>query len=349
VKRLLLTLLVASLLGAAGMRFQAVSADCNLLPLWVNIISSGLGCLAMPFGASQTFCPMEQVNVSTGPTNVNGDQTNAGDRFYQYDLDCGSTDLIRVSAEYNSVTQRGTEKVTGDSGYLEGVWNCSNDPWIDSQPPNCANLGIEASNNAAANFDVQAATLPISSVFLSTYSHHVLDEQLGNALKQVDQTAPTPEQSEVANSCIGCVLSGAINSMPPTSIPVLPDFAITRISGPTQLTNGLSGTYEIVLANLGAKPSQQVQVEIQVNGSLSYLQMTQTPNGFDCLGNRPIICTGPIGGYGDPMSATVADFQLQAQGSQAGQGSISASANPSGSIQESSTSNNGQTLTVTVN
>jgi hypothetical protein len=349
-KGALLSLLAAALLSTAIVRPQAVSADCSVLPTWINILSAGLGCLAVPFGATQGNCPMQEVDVSVAPT-TGTDQTNAGNRIYKYDLACSGTDVIHVAAEFNSVTQHGTEKVTGDSGYLEGSWTCSGDPWIDSQTPaTCTNGGIEASDNAAANFDVTAATLPVSSVLLSAYSKHVLDEQLQNAFKQADQPAPVnpyAEQTKTSNICLACVLSGA-GSTAPTSVPVLPDFAITRISGPTQLTQGLSATYEVVLANLGAKPSGQVQVEIQVTGSLRYLQMVQTPNGFTCLGDAPIICTGPLGGAGDAPITTSADFQFQVQGAQAGQGSISAYANPNGTIQESDTGNNGQTYAVAV-
>jgi len=36
---------------------------------------------------------------------------------------------------------------------------------------------------------------------------------------------------------------------------------------------------DVVRANLGAKPQSQVQIEIQVTASLSYVQLAQTPAG----------------------------------------------------------------------
>jgi hypothetical protein len=123
---------------------------------------------------------------------------------------------------------------------------------------------------------------------------------------------------------------------------------ITRINGDPQLTHGFSSTYDVFLANLGGKLQSQVQIEIQVTGSLHYLQMLQTPDGFTCTGNGPITCTGPLGGFGDTSNSTSADFEFQVQPAQAGLGSISASADPEGQIQESNETNNGQTLAVTV-
>jgi hypothetical protein len=133
-----------------------------------------------------------------------------------------------------------------------------------------------------------------------------------------------------------------------TPAPSLPDFTIPSIIGNPQATQGLSSTYDVILANLGAKPSGQVQVQIQVTGSLRYLQMAQTPAGWICLGNSPIICTGPLGGYGDPPITTSVDFQLLVQANSAGLGSISAYANPNNTIQESNLTNNGDTLAVNV-
>jgi hypothetical protein len=337
-KRTILSIVLAAVLLVPVVgRPEPASADCSVLQTWVNIISAGLGCLALPFGATQPACPMQQVDVTTAPS----DET---DRIYKYDLACSSTDLIHVSAEFNATTQRGTERLTGDSGNIEAEWtNCSNDPWLDGSAT-CTNGGVEASAQTS-QFNLSAATFPFSAQFLSDSSRHVLDEQLQNAFKQVP-AAPTIDlhanQTRLSASCVACVVSAATSSAP-----TLPDFAISSIIGNQQPTQGFTGTYDVILANLGAAPSGQVQVQISVNGSLRYLQMAQTPAGWTCLGNiSPITCTGPLGGVGAPPTSV--EFQIQAQAAQTGTGSISAYADPNNVIQESNENNNGQTLPVTV-
>jgi hypothetical protein len=234
-KRTMLALFaVAILIGPIAVaQPQPAAADCSILPTWINLISAGLGCLALPFGdAGLATCPMQQVDVSVAPTDgSNGtDKTADGIRIYRYDIACSSTDLIHVSAEFNTVTQRGSEKITGDSGYLQGLWTCSNDPWITSSqtPITCTNGGIEATNSAATNFRLADATLPISSVLLSTYSHHVLDEQLQNAFKQAAQPVPTNPhavQTTSSNSCTACVFAG---SLAPSTLPAPAGFSGQR-------------------------------------------------------------------------------------------------------------------------
>jgi hypothetical protein len=144
--------------------------------------------------------------------------------------------------------------------------------------------------------------------------------------------------------CLAC----KVGTQSSTPAPTLPDFAVTRISGDQQVTQGFTKTYDVVVANLGARPQTQVQVQIQVTGSLNYQQMVQTPAGFTCTGNGPITCVGPLGGYGDAPITTVADFQLQVYAGGTGLGSISASADPNNLITESNETNNAQSLAVTV-
>ena len=123
---------------------------------------------------------------------------------------------------------------------------------------------------------------------------------------------------------------------------------ITRITAEQPPAQGFTSIVDVVLANLGGKPSSQVQVEIQVTGSLSYPQMAQTPAGFTCTGNSPIICVGPLGGSGDPPATTTAVFKLQVFAASAGAGAVSAYADPNNVIQESNKAYNADTLAVTV-
>jgi CARDB len=330
---------------------------------------------------SQVSCGMTDVNVTATRTDDHF-QYSYGCYFF------GSGFPIRVfadvTADYDKTTQTASESIHARYHGEEytSTWSCTSDPWVNEDqstdpctgPPHFYHLTgdpqyedlIDFWNCYFGNPAVADWVLGSSGPECSGYSGtppgneplsvpedlglepqlHVLAAQLQNAINAL----PPPPQTSIRNAatCAACIIAGELNSSSGAAA-ALPDFSITRISGPQQLSKGSSGTYDVVLANLGAKPSQQVQVEIQVNGSLSYLQMTQTPSGFDCLGNGPIICTGPLGGSGDPLSATVANFQLQIQGSQAGLGSISATANPSGAIQESDTTNDSKTLAVTVN
>jgi CARDB len=267
---------------------------------------------------------------------------------YSYD-DSG----YQIQAVYHPDSQLAEEDITVQDQPTSEVllsWRgCSVDPWTfpPGQMPQCTLFKISPDQDVT-NLDFDNEPIPFSAQLLSDQDRHVLDAQLQDALKALPSLATQIRPTPRASTCAACVIAGELTPTP-APIPVLPDFSVTRISGPTQLGQGLSATYEVVLANLGAKSSSQVQIQIQVSGSLRYLQMVQTPTSFACTGTGPITCTGPLGGNGDPPATTVANFQIQAQGAQAGLGSISAYANPSGAIQESNPNNNAQTLAVTVN
>ncbi len=157
---------------------------------------------------------------------------------------------------------------------------------------------------------------------------------------------PPFDPHTTAGVCLACRVDAP--SSGPTNVPVLPDFTVSRISGDQSPAQGFTETYEVVVANLGAKPQNQVQVSIQVTGSLGYQQMVQTPAGFTCTGNGPVTCVGALGGYGDAPITTSADFQVQVYAAGPGLGSISAAADPNSLITESNKANNAQTLAVTV-
>jgi hypothetical protein len=330
---------------------------------------------------SQVSCGMTDVNVTATRTDDHF-QYSYGCYFF------GSGFPIRVfadvTADYDKTTQTASESIHARYHGEEytSTWNCTSDPWADEDqstdpctiPPHfyhltgdpqyedlidfwscysgvgvpdwvLGNSGPECPGYSGTPPGIEPSSVP--DEIGQEPSLHVLAAQLQNAINALP---PSPQTSiRNATTCAACIIAGELNSSSSGAAPALPDFSITRISGPQQLSQGFSGTYDVVLANLGAKPSQQVQIEIQVSGALSYQQMAQTPTGFDCLGNVPIVCTGPLGGSSDPPITTSADFQLQIQGSQAGLGSISATANPSGAIQESDTTNDSKTLAVTVN
>jgi hypothetical protein len=350
-KRTVISLLVAGLVLSSVVARPAAraSADggtgCDVdLSVVVNIL-----------GIFPVYCGIGEDNA-TGPscslTNVDVGQ-NATSGAYDYQFDVIDFCNMHVQGTYNPSTKLADEQLTGNNGgRVQASWICSDDPWsfLPGQTPSCQNRSLLTTNADGSTGDAPSMTFPVSAQILTDFDRHVLNAQLQNAIKAViaqqqeEQSARTIRHVGEA-ACIACANAAAAAA--PTAVPVLPDFA-AHINGPTQLSQGFSATYEVVLANLGAKPTGQVQIEIQVTGSLRYLQMVQTPAGFDCLGTGPITCTGPLGGYGDAPAATVADFQLQIQGAQTGTGSISASANPSGTIQESDTSNNAQTLAVTV-
>jgi hypothetical protein len=178
-----------------------------------------------------------------------------------------------------------------------------------------------------------------SETYASPFSNMICAAPPAPAPAPVVDTRFDPKTAGV---CVVC----KVDAQPPA--PTLPDFAVTRISGDQQVTQGFTKTYDVVVANLGAKSPSQVQVQIQVTGSLSYQQMVQTPAGFTCTGNGTITCVGPLGGYGDAPITTVADFQLQVHAANPGLGSISAYADPNNLITESNENNNAQSLAVTV-
>jgi hypothetical protein len=354
-KRTVMSLLLAGLvLGSVIARPAArASADTMRCDVGYSVVLNILGVFPIACGfdidsGEATDCSLTNVDVGQNET------TGAYD--YQFDLIDGTSSPcnMHVQGTYNPSTKLADEQLTGNNGSrVQAIWICSDDPWsfLPGQTPSCQNRSLLTTNADGSAGDAPSMTFPVSAQILNDFDRHVLNAQLQNAIKAViaqqqeEQSARTIRHVSESASCIPCVAAAAATA--PTAVPVLPDFA-AHINGPAQISQGFSATYEVVLANLGAKPTGLVQIEIQVTGSLRYLQMVQTPAGFDCLGTGPITCTGPLGGYGDASAATVADFQLQIQGAQTGTGSISASANPSGTIQESDTSNNAQTLAVTV-
>jgi hypothetical protein len=137
-----------------------------------------------------------------------------------------------------------------------------------------------------------------------------------------------------------------------STVPSQPDLVLTDIrpEGNAALTNGATAVYDVVVANTGAKlpGSGEVQVQIQVNGSVSFVSVARTPAGFSCSGTSVIVCTGPLGGYGDPPITTSVIIGVQVHADRSGVGSLSAAADPNNVIEESDEANNARTLPISV-
>jgi CARDB len=172
------------------------------------------------------------------------------------------------------------------------------------------------------------------------------DPPAAPAASAASAPVPPPHPIDTKASDAACVACAAHLA------PSLPDLAVTdiRAESSSQLSAGATAVYDIVVANTGAKlpGSGQVQVQIQVSGSVQSYAMAQTPAGFTCSGSGPVICVGPIGGYGDAPITTSVTFRMQIQGSKSGLGSLSAAADPNNLIQESDENNNAKTLPITV-
>jgi hypothetical protein len=166
----------------------------------------------------------------------------------------------------------------------------------------------------------------------------------------VPEAAPSPlqviESSTFHPECQICKVLGTTPA--PAPVPTLPDFKVPTVGGDTGITQGMTSVYSIGVSNLGTRPQTQVQVSIQVTGSVQYIGMTQTPAGWDCTGTAPILCVGPLGGSGDPVQSLVATFQVRVLAAKAGVGAITVTADPNGLISESNETNNADQLIVTV-
>jgi hypothetical protein len=358
--------IVTSLLIAAGVLFTSTVArptprvsadlcDSTATEVVLGVVTVGYGLIACAADSQLpgvTTCDITNVDVTADSTG------GVAQHHYQYEW-CS----YKAIAAYRADTQEASEELTSETDSSKSVllrWTCAADPWTfpAGQMPHCTLEEIHPDQDLSKldflNSSIEA--LPLSAQLLTDQDRQMFDGQLQNALKALPPSISTSFRN--SPTCAACGVVPIDTSANPVSTsktclacvqtpaPSLPDFTITSIIGNAQLTQGLSSTYDVILANLGAKPSGQVQVQIQVTGSLRYLQMAQTPAGWTCLGNGTVTCTGPLGGVGAPPTSV--EFQLQVQAAQQGLGSISAYANPSNAIQESNENNNAQTLPVTV-
>jgi hypothetical protein len=183
------------------------------------------------------------------------------------------------------------------------------------------------------------------SSVLSLESNRICATSAGKAPIHIvlDQTV---EEKNPATQYLSSL--GKPATSPQDSNPTLPDLSVRTVSGEQTLTQGLTSVYSIAVNNLGARPQTQVQVSIQVTGSVEYVSMEQTPGGWNCEGSAPILCTGPLGGSGDAVQTLVGSFQLRVRGAKAGVGTISVSSDPNDLIHEGNETNNDNQLVITV-
>lgn len=303
---------------------------------------------------------------------VNG---TAHQHVYNYDLQqCtingSSIPTLQVIGTYNVDTEIAHEELSYHAFGVQADWQCPNDPWsITTGALPCSQVpgNPRVSGHNDSTFDLSEQFEPFSIQYLMASDQYVLGAQLSNALKQ----PPTPAPLQVIGRAT-TVNNGAVSSALSTTsapAPTLPDFKImaVRAERPSPdpldknrelLPNGHTASYDVVVANLGAKVPQisadpskkpQVQVSIQVTGSLQYLAgSTQIPVGWDCSGSGPILCVGPLAGYGDAVQDTVVTLPLQILGAKSGPGAISATADPNGLFKDSDLTNNANTLAITV-
>jgi hypothetical protein len=138
----------------------------------------------------------------------------------------------------------------------------------------------------------------------------------------------------------------------PPPAPTKPDLAITRLSGPTEVFDGVAATYEVAIANHGTPADKTAQVQINLAGALELVEIVEmgaNPNTFTCQPNEfGTSCTGSLGGEGDPVQTQGTLFRVVARGKGAGSAVVVASADHFQMLDEMSEENNAALLEVTV-
>jgi hypothetical protein len=171
-----------------------------------------------------------------------------------------------------------------------------------------------------------------------------LSDSLCATTQAVHLARPIQTRADDPGLCVACP-GGQLKPAP-----TLPDLAVTDIRpvASSQVSAGTTASFEVVVANTGAKLPGPVQVQLQVSGSVAFYSLTQVPSGFTCSDANPVICVGPLGGYGDAPISTAVIFGVQVHADKTGLGSLSAAADPNSLIQESDETNNAKTLPITV-
>lgn len=144
------------------------------------------------------------------------------------------------------------------------------------------------------------------------------------------------------------LLAGLVIAQPAEAEPIpFVDYEVTTIDGPSLLTAGVSGTYELSVGNAGNQPGS-LELFIIFTGAIDQTGRIVAP-GFDCEVrhdegiNAAIRCTKPVF---EPYAPVKVIFQ--GRGQAAGAGKIGAVLNPHRSAVEGNYNNNNSTLTVTV-
>jgi hypothetical protein len=137
------------------------------------------------------------------------------------------------------------------------------------------------------------------------------------------------------------------SSAPPP--PTKPDLMVTRVTGPTTVSDGDTPVYEIVLWNDGTPAKGTAQIQIEALGPLALDSMVQLPDGFTCDTNDfGVACVGSLGGLNDPTASRGVTFKMQMRANGTGKAAVIGDANHDRALDEMTVDNNMKTLDVTV-
>jgi hypothetical protein len=130
----------------------------------------------------------------------------------------------------------------------------------------------------------------------------------------------------------------------------MPDLAVTRVSGPTELAIGETAEYEVAIFNDGIAVENQGVLQINRVGLIQLVEVTESSgNGITCQANSlGWGCTGSVGGDDGPMAERSAVFKVQVMGMGAGKATLIASANHGRTFEEKTVDNNLKMFEVTV-
>jgi hypothetical protein len=158
-------------------------------------------------------------------------------------------------------------------------------------------------------------------------------DEVGPAPKPASEGAPKPAPAPEA---------------PPP--PTKPDLTVTRLTGPTEVFDGVAVEYEVAIWNDGTPAQGTAQVAILAEGPLESIGVLEvTNNGFVCEARTSgFTCVGSLGGVDDAVQTRGAAFRVQVRGNGSGEALVRGSINHDRSLDEMSTDNNIKQLIVTV-
>jgi hypothetical protein len=302
--------------------------------LGATVLGAGLlasiGCA--PFGVAAS-CTLADAAV----------RLNGAARSYTLQLDCVSTGVdgrITVNAGYDPVSKQTKEQISHPMGKVTATWRCPEDPW-QVAAVRCERLQVQMNttdgrygNGLTQAIDNMPQDRPYSAQKLSEADRDILEARLFDALqpKPAPTPAPTPKPTPT-----------------PTPKPTKPDLAVTRLTGPTEVFDGVTAVYEVALWNDGLPANGTAQLTIGFLGGLDPMAMETTPAGFTCEPTTDAFsCTGSLGGIDDAVQTRGAVFAVRGHAVAKGEAAVSASANHDRSLDEVTVDNNLKVLEVTV-
>ncbi len=253
---------------------------------------------------------------------------------YKYSFDCGGGFTGTVAAGYDVKTDQAKEKVTSTRGNGQATWTCSIDPWtVDGHDYQKCTRGAVSTTNEHEPFDVGTTPrTPYTAQALSQAQRRMLKQALADALAHPPVTANP---------------GGVLKDKDKLQLPK-PDLVAVRVSGTTQVFDGQTSVYEVVVRNDGVPAAKGVNFTIAGLGAVTLQEMVDVPSNFTCSGNGTITCVGSLGGSTDPLITRVAVFRVRAWAQQKGAGSLTLTVNPDHTLDESNFDNNRQALAITV-